>query len=123
MNDYGRLLPAEFIPQLREVTPTIRLEGGMKDYELPEIADDAVSADYDCFQDDKQPNGGKADPEVVQKYNELINEQQLLKEEHKSNVAQLKNKLEEFELQIKLKNDKIVDLQKTITQKESDGSK
>jgi hypothetical protein len=50
MNDYGRLLPAEFIPQLREVTPTIRIEGGMKDYELPEITEDVViSADYDCF--------------------------------------------------------------------------
>ncbi len=60
---------------------------------------------------------------MVQKYNEIVKEQQLLKEEHKSNVAQLKNKLEEFELQIKLKNDKIVDLQKTITQKEGDTSK
>lgn len=50
MNDYGRLLPAEFIPQLREVTPTIRIEGGMKDYELPEITEDVVTIDYyDCF--------------------------------------------------------------------------
>ena len=32
MNEYGRLLPSEFIPQLREGTPTIKLEGGIKDY-------------------------------------------------------------------------------------------
>lgn len=38
MNEFGKLLPSEFIPQLRETTPIIKLEGGgLKDYELPEI--------------------------------------------------------------------------------------
>lgn len=87
----------------------------MKDYELPEINEDVLGSDLDYFQDENQASNGKSDPEIVQKYNEMIKEQNLLKEEHKSNVAQLNTKLEEFELQIKLKNDKIVDLQKTIT--------
>ncbi len=122
MNDYGRLLPAEFIPQLREVTPTIRIEGGMKDYELPEITEEVVGGEIECLLEENSA-GGKADPEVVKKYNELIKEQQLLKEEHKSNVAQLNNKIEEYELQVRLKNDKINDLQKNITARDADLSK
>ena len=39
MSEYGRLLPSEFIPQLRESTPSLKLEGGIKDYELPDISD------------------------------------------------------------------------------------
>lgn len=95
----------------------------MKDYELPEINEDVLCSDIDCFQNEYPASNDKSDPEIIQKYNEMIKEQQLLKEEHKSNVAQLNNKLEEFELQIKLKNDKIVDLQKTITSKDADISK
>lgn len=85
MNEYGRLLPAEFIPQLREVSPSIRLEGGMKDYELPEINEDLVSADVEILFNSNP--GSKVDPEIVQKYQELMKEQIMLKEEHKSNIA------------------------------------
>lgn len=70
----------------------------MKDYELPEINEDVLGSDLDCFQDDTQASNGKQDPEIVQKYNEMLKEQHLLKEEHKSNIAQLNTKLEEFEL-------------------------
>jgi hypothetical protein len=52
MNEYGRLLPADFIPQLRENTPTLRLEGGMKDYELPEITEDLIGTEIDSLFDD-----------------------------------------------------------------------
>jgi dGTP triphosphohydrolase len=37
MQDYGRILPSEFIPQLRDPTPVLKLEGTNKDYELPDI--------------------------------------------------------------------------------------
>lgn len=37
MNEFGKLLPSEFIPQLRELAPSMKIEGGMKDYELPDI--------------------------------------------------------------------------------------
>ena len=39
MSEFGKLLPSEFIPQLRESVPTLKVEGGVKDYELPEIND------------------------------------------------------------------------------------
>ena len=39
MNEFGRILPSDFIPQLRDPTPTLSLEGANKDYELPEIED------------------------------------------------------------------------------------
>ena len=46
MSEYGRLLPSEFIPQLREVVASIKIEGGAKDYELPEINEDVSIADF-----------------------------------------------------------------------------
>ena len=40
----------------------------------------------------------KRDPEVVRKYTELIKEQLLLKEEHKSNMKELADKIGELEV-------------------------
>ena len=37
LNEYGKLLPSDFIPPLRDKGITMRIEGGLKDYELPEI--------------------------------------------------------------------------------------
>lgn len=31
MNEYGKIIPSDFITQLREVVPTIQLDGGLKD--------------------------------------------------------------------------------------------
>jgi hypothetical protein len=52
MNDFGKVLPSEFIPQLRETPPTLKLEGGVKDYELPEIEE----GDIEDFEDYKKEN-------------------------------------------------------------------
>ena len=49
MSEYGRLLPSEFIPQLREQAASIRIEGGMKDYELPEINEDLAGSVFDTL--------------------------------------------------------------------------
>ena len=49
MNEYGRLLPSEFIPQLREQAATMRIEGGIKDYELPEINEDLAGSVFDTL--------------------------------------------------------------------------
>jgi len=46
INDIGKILPQDFIPQLREIPPSIRLDGGNKDYDLPEIEDDEIEIDY-----------------------------------------------------------------------------
>ena len=37
MNDFGKILPSEFVPQLRDTPPSLKFEGCAKDYELPEI--------------------------------------------------------------------------------------
>jgi hypothetical protein len=37
---------------------------------------------------------------MVKKYNDLIKEQTLLKEEHKSNIKDLNTKIEDLEIQI-----------------------
>lgn len=58
MSEYGRLLPSEFIPQLREQVCLLRLEGGMKDYELPDISEDI--GNYDLFL--KEAGNGEGDP-------------------------------------------------------------
>lgn len=59
----------------------------------------------------------------MKKYNDLIKEQNLLKEEHKCNVKDLNTKIDELEIQIKFKNDKIADLEKQFTGKEQELSK
>jgi|LauGreDrversion4_2_1035121.scaffolds.fasta_scaffold30249_3 hypothetical protein len=45
----------------------------MKDYELPEITEEVVGGEIECLLEENSA-GGKADPEVVKKYNELIKE-------------------------------------------------
>jgi len=107
MSEFGRLLPSEFIPQLREQTPTIKIDGGFKDYELPDISDlsdDTSSSSWSGSLD------SPADPELRARMAELQKEQSLLKEEHKGNLRDLNSKLEAFELQVKFKNDKISEL-------------
>jgi hypothetical protein len=47
---------------------------------------------------------------MVKKYNDLIKEQSLLKEEHKSNIKDLNTKIDDLEIQIKYRTDKIADL-------------
>jgi hypothetical protein len=69
MGEYGRLLPSEFIPQLREQTVTLKLEGGNKDYELPEINED-VPGGLELLQGGGSSNSG----EDSKKYNELLKE-------------------------------------------------
>ena len=49
MNEYGRLLPSEFFPNLREQTASIKIEGGMKDYDLPEINEDLAGSVFDTL--------------------------------------------------------------------------
>ena len=39
MNEYGKVLPSEFIPQFRDKIMSLKLEGASKEYELPEIED------------------------------------------------------------------------------------
>ena len=39
MNEFGKVLPSEFIPQFRDTLMTVKLEGNSKEYELPEIED------------------------------------------------------------------------------------
>ena len=53
MNEFGKVLPSEFIPQLREQVPNIRIEGGEKDFDLPVIEDGGV----DFYEDIYPPNG------------------------------------------------------------------
>jgi len=110
MSEYGRLLPSEFIPQLRELVSTIRIEGGTKDYELPEVNEElAGNTGFDHL------TGGSsegADPHLQKKYSDLIKESTLLKEEHKSNMKDLNTKIEDLELQVRLKVDKNADVLK-----------
>jgi hypothetical protein len=81
MGEYGRLLPSEFIPQLKEQVATLKLEGGLKDYELPEINEEVPGLDLLM--------GAQSSAADQQKYNDLVKECTLLKEEHKSNVKDL----------------------------------
>ncbi len=94
MNEYGRLLPSEFMPQLRDQTPQLKLEGGFKDYELPEINEgpDFFGSEF------SSSSGASEDPGLRAKYNELLSEQSLLKEEHKSNIRELTLNVEALEL-------------------------
>ena len=44
----------------------------------------------------------------------------MLKEEHKSNLKDLTTKMEDMEMQLRFKNEKIADMQKQLTNKDSD---
>jgi hypothetical protein len=74
MSEYGRLLPSEFIPQLRETAASIRIEGGMKDYELPEINEDIAGSVFDSLLGGCGVASSDVDPELLKKYNDLIKE-------------------------------------------------
>ena len=39
MNEFGKILPSEFIPQFRDTMMNVKLEGSGKEFELPEIED------------------------------------------------------------------------------------
>ena len=120
MNEFGKLLPSEFIPQLRELAPSMKIEGGMKDYELPDINEEIPEYAFGFSPQQSSSNQSSAD---VKRYNDLQKECNLLKEEHKSNIKELNTKIEDLELQIRLKSDKNSELQKVITSRESDISK
>jgi len=68
-------------------------------------------------------DGSKRDPEIVRKYNELLKEQTLLKDEHKSNIKGLNDKIGELEIQFKVKTDKINELQKSLSTKDCELSR
>ena len=90
----------------------------MKDYELPEINEDISGVDLliggPSSNDDQQQN---------KKYQELINEQSLLREEHKSNIKELNTKIGDMEIQLRFKNEKQSELQKHLLGKDGDMSK
>lgn len=88
----------------------MKIEGGLKDYELPEINEDVP-----CDLGTPSSSG-----EELKKYNEMVKECTLLKEEHKANVKDLNVKIEELELQVRLKSDKAGELQKMMTSKDAD---
>ena len=58
----------------------------MKDYELPEINEDLASSVFDTLLGGVSGEEATQDPQLLRKYNDLIKEQSLLKEEHKSNI-------------------------------------
>jgi uncharacterized coiled-coil protein SlyX len=93
MSEFGRLLPTDFLPQIKESAAIMRIEGGLKDYELPEINEDLAGSVFDTLLGGLDINEGSQDPQVVKKYNDLIKEQALLKEEHKSNIKDLNTKI------------------------------
>jgi hypothetical protein len=73
MSEYGRLLPSEFFPNLREQAAVIKLEGGLKDYELPDINEDLAGSVFDTLLGGGcSADSGTSDPQLVKKYNDLI---------------------------------------------------
>lgn len=123
MSEYGRLLPSEFIPQLREQAAIVKIDGGMKDYELPEINEDLAGSVFDTLLGGGATDEGSQDPLLLKKYNDLIKEQTLLKEEHKSNIKDLNTKIEDLDIQVKCRSEKIAELQKQLSNKDADLSK
>lgn len=72
MGEYGRLLPSEFIPQLREQVVSLKIEGGLKDYELPEINEDISG--IDLMLGGSRAEGQTGSQEDQKKYNDLLKE-------------------------------------------------
>ncbi len=85
------------------------MEGGIKDYELPEINEEIAGSVFDCHFGGRN-SSGEADQELLRKYTDLLKEQNLLKEEHKSNIGQLNTKIDDLELQVRFKTEKITEL-------------
>ena len=116
MNVFGQILPSEFIPQLRENVPVIRIEGGEKDYDLPEIEDGGVDFYEDIYPPSNQSNPSRPVTsgdvsEWQKKYQEIQRELNLIKDEHKSNLKDLKLKIDEYETQVQFKGQQFKDLQ------------
>ena len=84
----------------------------MKDYELPEINEDLCGSVFDTLLGGVSGEEATQDPQLLRKYNDLIKEQSLLKEEHKSNIRDLNTKIEDLDIQGKYRTEKIADLQK-----------
>ena len=121
MNEYGKVLPSEFIPQLRDPTPTLSLEGPNKDYELPDIEDlDADSALETPYLARAKTVEEKPDQEKLKQLQEMQKELNLQKEEHKSNVRELNQKKEELEIKLKLKEERLSSYQQTLDSKEKE---
>lgn len=85
MNEFGKVLPSDFIPQFRDTIPTIRLEGSSKEYELPEIEDQ----DDDVMTSRMVANNS----EHIKKIQDLQKEINMQKEEHKDNIKDLNSKI------------------------------
>lgn len=84
-NECSKKKPTDFLPQLDESIPILRLEGGNNDSNLPEIEDLSLSEFDDFFnllgENTNNRNQGEAS-EIQIKYNTLQKEILLLKEEH-----------------------------------------
>jgi len=52
----------------------MRIEGGMKDYELPEINEDLAGSVFDTLLGGGSADDGSQDPQLLRKYNDLIKE-------------------------------------------------
>jgi hypothetical protein len=70
----------------------------MKDYELPEINEDLAGSVFDTLLGGVSGEEATQDPQLLRKYNDLIKEQSLLKEEHKSNIRDLNTKVEDLDI-------------------------
>jgi hypothetical protein len=103
----------------------LKLEGGVRDYDLPDIED---ASGIDFFEDYRtgggpsalQPRPASTDENLQKKYQEIQKEMNLLKEEHKSNIRDLDSKIEEQDVQIQLKAQAIKDLTNQLSIKEKD---
>ena len=105
----GKILPSDFIPQLREQTPALRLEGGVKDYELPEIDE---GGDYDF--------GELRAGTDSEKVRGLEREIALLKEEHEQNLRDLGARADAHETQLLFKGAQVKELQQALALKDRD---
>ena len=82
----------------------------MKDYELPEINEDLAGSVFDTLLGGASGEEATQDPQILRKCNDLIKEQSLLKEEHKSNIRDLNTKVEDLDIQVKYRTEKIAEL-------------
>lgn len=113
LTNLGKVLPSDFIPQLREQTPALRLEGGVKDYDLPEIDE---GGDYE-FDADARTEASAVKVGGLEK--ELV----LLREEHAQNVKDLNAKIEAQETQLMFKTAQAKELNQALSQKDRETAK
>jgi hypothetical protein len=71
LNEYGKVLPSNFIPQLREPTPTLTMEGQSKDFDIPDLDD--IEEDALSYQNGfkSKASDDKVDLETKKKLKEL----------------------------------------------------